>query len=85
MGLNLNFIQIIRGLNGVPLILWLKRGPAISHEIIQGLLRQLRFDQVLRFQHFALILYHLLDSDRVIFAVVRTVVIDVANILVLIG
>lgn len=58
--------------------------PAIRHEIVQLFLRLLRFDQILNFQHFAFIFYHLIDSDRVVFAVVGAVVIDIAAILILI-
>lgn len=66
-------------------VLFAKRGAAISHEIIQRFLRLFRVGNIPGFQHFALISYHFVDSDRIVPAVIGAVVIDAANVLVLLG
>ena len=44
-----------------------------------------RIDEVTRLEHFTRIANHLFDIDRVVLTVVRTVVIDGANIRLLVG
>ena len=60
------------------------RGPAISHEIIQSPLRLFRARKITGFQHLAFVPYHLIDIDRIVFAVVGAVVIDTTDIPVLV-
>ena len=61
------------------------RGAAISHEIIQSPLCLFRIRKVSGIQHLAIVPYHLIDSDWIVFAVVGAVVIDTTDILVLVG
>jgi hypothetical protein len=61
------------------------RRAAICHEIIQRPLRLVRVGKIPDFEHFAFVSYHLIDIDRVVLAVVRTIVIDTTDKLVLIG
>lgn len=61
------------------------RGAAISHENIQSPLRLFRISKVSGFQHLAIVPNHLIDIDRIVLALVGTVVIDTTDILVLVG
>ena len=60
-------------------------GAAISHENIQSPLRLFRISKISGFQHLAIVPYHLIDIDRIVLALVGTVVIDTTDILVLVG
>lgn len=61
------------------------RGAAIRHEIIQSPLRLFRINKVSGIQHLAIVPYHLIDSDRIVLAIIGAVVIDTTDILVLVG
>ena len=61
------------------------RRPAIGHEIVQSPLRMFWVQQIARFQHLAFVPHHLSDIDRIVPAVIGTVVVDTTDILALIG
>lgn len=61
------------------------RRSAIRHKPVQRYLCLFWPAKVMSFKHLAIILDHLLDIDRVVFAVVRTVVIDAADVFILPG
>jgi len=65
--------------------LFAKRRAAISHEIIQGSLCLFRVDSIPGFQHLAPVSYHLIDSDRVVPAIIGAVVINATDVLFLVG
>ena len=60
------------------------RRAAVSHKIVQCLLCLCRVGKIPGLQHLAFVSYHLIDVDGVDFAVVRTIKIDAADILVLV-
>jgi len=60
------------------------RWAAISHDCIQPSLRLFRVIKIPCFEHFAFIPDHLIDIDRIVPAVLWTVVIDAADVLVLV-
>ena len=63
----------------------LERRPAIGHEIIQNFLRPLWINQVPRLEHLTFVRYHLIDCYRVELAVVGAIVVNIADIFILIG
>jgi len=58
------------------------RRTTIGHENVQSLLRLFRIGKVPGLQHLAFVPQHLIDRDGIMLAVVRTIVIDTANVFV---
>lgn len=63
----------------------LHRRSAVGHKPVQRDLRLYWPAQVMSLEHLTVILDHLLDIHRVVFAVVGTVVVDAADVLILPG
>jgi hypothetical protein len=58
---------------------------AVSHQIIKGSLCPFRVDKIPLLQHLTVVIYHLFDCDRVMFAIIGSIKIDTADIFVLLG